>query len=147
MNDRLHNALEQLNSDVPEAGVWEEIQGRVTTRRRRNRVIQGALGVLVVLAIDAFRRPEVRDGFLLQTLRDEQRLCNRVGLLPDDWSFEEVGFIDDGADLEAVIFGASEYYRDGLLRITELQLPGKRAMAAGDFINANSIQGTVLGTL
>lgn len=34
---------------------------------------------------------------------------------------------------------------DGLLRITELQLPGKRAMAARDFINANKIQGTVLG--
>ncbi len=33
----------------------------------------------------------------------------------------------------------------GLLRITELQLPGKRAMGAQDFINANSIQGTVLG--
>ncbi|MCG6967913.1 MAG: methionyl-tRNA formyltransferase [Chromatiaceae bacterium] len=34
---------------------------------------------------------------------------------------------------------------DGLLRITELQLPGKRAMGAGDFINANHIQGTLLG--
>ena len=34
---------------------------------------------------------------------------------------------------------------DGLLRVTELQVPGKRAMAARDFINANSIQGTVLG--
>jgi len=34
---------------------------------------------------------------------------------------------------------------DGLLCITELQLPGKRAMGAQDFINANAIQGTVLG--
>jgi len=34
---------------------------------------------------------------------------------------------------------------DGLLSITELQLPGKRAMSAQDFINAHSIQGTVLG--
>jgi len=34
---------------------------------------------------------------------------------------------------------------DGLLRITELQLPGKRAMRAQDFINSNSIQGVLLG--
>jgi len=34
---------------------------------------------------------------------------------------------------------------DGLLRITELQLPGKRAMRAQDFINAHSIQGVLLG--
>ena len=32
---------------------------------------------------------------------------------------------------------------DGLLRITELQLPGKRAMSAQDFISANNIQGTL----
>ena len=34
---------------------------------------------------------------------------------------------------------------DGLLRVTELQLPGKRAMRAQDFINANQIQGVLLG--
>jgi methionyl-tRNA formyltransferase len=34
---------------------------------------------------------------------------------------------------------------DGLLCVTELQLPGKRAMGAQDFINAQPIQGAVLG--
>lgn len=33
----------------------------------------------------------------------------------------------------------------GLLRITQLQMPGKRAMSAADFINAQQIQGTILG--
>jgi methionyl-tRNA formyltransferase len=34
---------------------------------------------------------------------------------------------------------------DGLLRITQLQMPGKRAMSAQDFINAQDIQGVILG--
>ena len=34
---------------------------------------------------------------------------------------------------------------EGLLRITQLQMPGKRAMSARDFINAHSIQGMQLG--
>lgn len=34
---------------------------------------------------------------------------------------------------------------DGLLRIVQLQMPGKRAMSAQDFINANAIQGMQLG--
>ena len=34
---------------------------------------------------------------------------------------------------------------DGLLRILRLQMPGKRAMAADDFLNAHPIQGVVLG--
>ncbi len=34
---------------------------------------------------------------------------------------------------------------DGLLRLHLLQLPGKRAMSAADFLNAHNIQGVVLG--
>ncbi len=34
---------------------------------------------------------------------------------------------------------------DGLLRIKTLQLPGKRAMNAADFLNAHSLEGVVLG--
>lgn len=34
---------------------------------------------------------------------------------------------------------------DGLLRITELQLPGKRALGAADFLNAHPVEGALLG--
>jgi methionyl-tRNA formyltransferase len=33
---------------------------------------------------------------------------------------------------------------EGVLRITQLQMPGKRAMSAGDFLNANTMDGVVL---
>ncbi len=33
----------------------------------------------------------------------------------------------------------------GRLRITQLQMPGKRAMSAGDFLNAHDVHGVVLG--
>ena len=34
---------------------------------------------------------------------------------------------------------------DGLLRITRLQLPGKKALSAADFLNAHNLDGVVLG--
>ncbi|MEW7980305.1 MAG: methionyl-tRNA formyltransferase [gamma proteobacterium symbiont of Phacoides pectinatus] len=34
---------------------------------------------------------------------------------------------------------------DGVLRITRLQMPGKRAVAAADFLNASTLSGVVLG--
>ncbi len=72
-----------------------------------------------LVVISHFTDHDVRDGFLTRTLHDEQRLCNRVGVLPDDWSFATRDFMHAEPDLGGVIFGASEYCRDGLLRITE----------------------------
>ena len=34
---------------------------------------------------------------------------------------------------------------DGRLRITRLQLPGKRPMTAAEFLNAHSLAGQILG--
>jgi methionyl-tRNA formyltransferase len=50
-----------------------------------------------------------------------------------------------GTVMNAARTGIDVATGDGLLRITELQLPGKRAMGAQDFINANHVQGNVLG--
>ena len=50
-----------------------------------------------------------------------------------------------GTVMNATRSGIDVATGEGLLRITELQLPGKRAMGAQDFINANDIQGVLLG--
>ncbi len=52
-------------------------------------------------------------------LETEQRLCNRVGRLPDDYLFSTQSFRTQQPELDALIFGASEYVKDGLLPLTE----------------------------
>jgi methionyl-tRNA formyltransferase len=49
-----------------------------------------------------------------------------------------------GAVLEAGKAGIDVATGDGVLRILELQMPGKRAMSAADFLNANRVDGVVL---
>lgn len=50
-----------------------------------------------------------------------------------------------GTVMNAARSGIDVATGEGLLRVTELQLPGKRSMRAQDFINAHSIQGVLLG--
>ena len=50
-----------------------------------------------------------------------------------------------GKVVEATPAGIDVVTGDGLLRIHQLQLPGKRAMSVADFLNANAMQGKVLG--
>ncbi len=92
----------------------------------------------------------VRDGFLTQTLLDEQRICNRLGRLPDDWSFDTQGFMDADPSVKRIIFGASEYCRDGLLRITEWSERGQwydRLVGLVDDIHEHSPHETERGRL
>ncbi len=52
---------------------------------------------------------------------------------------------EPGTVMSATRDGIDISTADGLLRVTRLQMPGKRAMDARDFINAQSIQGILLG--
>ncbi len=52
-------------------------------------------------------------------LRTETELTSRVGRLPDTWSFSKGGFASPKPQLGRIIFGASEYVKDGLLPLTE----------------------------
>ncbi len=65
----------------------------------------------------------VFDGTMRSILATEQRLCNRLGRLPDDWDFKVQAFRTPEYRIESLIFGAAEYAKDGLVPITELLGP------------------------
>ncbi len=66
-----------------------------------------------------FTDRELFEGPMRKILDTEQRLCNRVDRLPDDWDFATQAFRTSEPNLDALIFGASEYVKDGLLPLTE----------------------------
>ena len=63
------------------------------------------------------------------------------------WEAEAIGGVtaSPGLVMTAGREGVDVSTGSGLLRIRRLQLPGKRAMSAADFINSNVIQGVMLG--
>lgn len=63
------------------------------------------------------------EGHMREILAAEQRICNRVDRLPDDWLFATQAFRTPKPEMEHLIFGASEYCKDGLLPVTELLGP------------------------
>lgn len=60
------------------------------------------------------------NGQIRQTLRDEIRLTTRLDSLPDDYHIDRNAFVREEINLPRIIFGSSEYVKDGLLPIAEL---------------------------
>lgn len=66
-----------------------------------------------------FTDRDLFEGRMHQMLRTERQLTSRLGPLPDSYSFSKKTFMEEEPDLSGIIFGASEYVKDGLLPMTE----------------------------
>lgn len=58
-------------------------------------------------------------GRMKDMLAAETKLTSRVGTMPDTYSFSKKGYANKEVDLDQIIFGASEYIKDGLIPLTE----------------------------
>jgi hypothetical protein len=67
-----------------------------------------------------FTRPDLYEGRMQEMLMTETALTSRLGRLPDTYSFSKQGFAEAEVDTAAIMFGGSEYVKDGLMPITEL---------------------------
>jgi hypothetical protein len=67
-----------------------------------------------------FTRPALYEGGMQEILLTETALTARIGRLPDTYSFSKQGFAESRIDTASIMFGASEYVKDGLMPITEL---------------------------
>jgi hypothetical protein len=72
----------------------------------------------MVLTAALLDRP-LFEGDMRDMLRTEKRITSRLASLPDTYSFSKKGFQEPDLDLGRILFGASEYIKDGLLPITE----------------------------
>ncbi|TKJ39359.1 MAG: hypothetical protein CEE38_01060 [Planctomycetes bacterium B3_Pla] len=72
----------------------------------------------MVLTTAIIDRP-LFEGRMHSMLRAETQLTSRLGHLPDTYSFSKRGFYDKKPDLGRIVFGSSEYVKDGLLPLTE----------------------------
>jgi len=67
-----------------------------------------------------YTRPELYAGRMQEMLLTETALTSRIGRLPDTYSFARRDFAEARIDTAAIMFGGSEYVKDGLMPITEL---------------------------
>jgi hypothetical protein len=67
-----------------------------------------------------YTRPALFEGRMHEILLTETALTARLGRLPDTYSFSKQGFAEAAVDTASIMFGGSEYVKDGLMPITEL---------------------------
>lgn len=58
-------------------------------------------------------------GRMPEMLKTEAKLTSRIGNIPDEYSFSKGDFLREKPDTARMIFGGSEYIKDGLMVITE----------------------------
>lgn len=59
------------------------------------------------------------NGRMLEMLKTETKLTSRIDQMPDTYSFSKEDFDTPEPDLDDILFGSSEYIKDGLLPLTE----------------------------
>ena len=59
------------------------------------------------------------NGLMADMLESEIKRTSRVDRIPDTYSFSKKDFAEDSIDMDRLIFGGSEYAKDGLLPLTE----------------------------
>jgi hypothetical protein len=91
-------------------------------RRDPNWVVADSAADLYPFMVMAarFTEPAIYDGPMMDILRQETLLSTRVGRLSDDMQPGGRGFVRAEVDLDSIIFGSSEYMKDGLIPLTEL---------------------------
>lgn len=66
-----------------------------------------------------FTDRELFVGRMQAMLESEKKLTSRVNSLPDTYSFSKADFLNDELKMGQIVFGTSEYIKDGLLPLTE----------------------------
>jgi hypothetical protein len=62
---------------------------------------------------------DLYNGKMREMLETEKKFTSRVNSLPDIWSFSKHNFLSDELKMNQVIFGTSEYIKDGLIPLAE----------------------------
>ncbi|MDF9800115.1 hypothetical protein OKW21_005378 [Catalinimonas alkaloidigena] len=66
-----------------------------------------------------FTDQDLYQGVMREMLENETQLTSRVKSMPDTYSFVKQDFEDEEVAMERVLFGTSEYIKDGLLPLSE----------------------------